>query len=1824
MSQGFGKRTNKQQVKQKKRSKPQLKINRPTNSVRSKNLFQSALIAYQNQKLEQAKHSCLDILKLNSDDEDALYLLGSIERKQGNLNDAIIVYQKLVDLQPQNASLWSNLGVLCIQQRQLERAIECLEKAIAIDPNFAQAYSNLGQLNQDLGKTEIAQKYLEQATSLNPKDTTAQYNLGNVYKHQGNLSLAIATYQKAMKLNPYYDGIYNNLGNTYLEKGEVESAFEYYQKALQLQLNKSNAYDDLDNIYFQAVDPYKKSNNLKSANVMGEHNLLFALHYPSDFSPQDIFINHRHWGHRYRSLLEQAPSYQNILDPNRRLKIGYVSGDFKTHSVSYFFEPLLVNRDRANFEVTCYANNKYRDEVTEKLRALADNWRDIAHLDDATVAQMIHQDGIDILVDLAGHTLGNRLSVFARKPAPLQITYLGYPNTTGLEAMDYRLSDFDADPPGMTEALHTEELIRLEKSFLCYQPPANAPKVRDLPARKQGYITFGSFNSLPKVSQKTIDCWIEILHQVPESRLTIKAKSLQDRGAKERIYDLFAAARIDRQRLDLRGWLADTNNHLDLYNEVDIALDTYPYHGTTTTCEALYMGVPVITLAGASHVSRVGVSLLSSVGLNEFIANSSAEYISKAIDLANNWDYLAELRRGLRDRLLQSPLTNGKEVTYNLESAYRQIWRKFCEVGASATPELSNRSSNSQDYFQVAQTHQRQGRNSEAIIAYQQAIALNPQSSDAYNNLGNIYNRQGNYTQAIDCYQKAIEIKPDYAGVYNNLASIHTIKGNVSAAIECYQKAIAIKPTAELYSNLASVYKDKGDIEQTLAYYRQSLKLKPDYAAAWHNLLFCLNYDWQLTPQKVFQKHLEWAKQAKSLQKIHYIRGEFAPQKKLRIGYVSADFNHHPVAYFVEPILSHHNPQDFSIFCYHNSLKKDQVSQRLQQLVSKDNWRDIYHLDDRAVVNRIKADAIDILVDLSGHSADNRLEVFAQKPAPIQVNYLGYPNTTGLDTIDYRFSDRYADPVGKTEAFHTEKLIRLANSFICYQPPADAPPVTPPPVTQNKYITFGSFNNLAKVNPKLINCWAKILQGVAGSRLILKSRALKDRDTQERIYHLFANAGIERDRIILRGWIKKNSNHLALYNEVDIALDTYPYHGTTTTCEALYMGVPVITLAGASHVSRVGVSLLSSVGLTELIANSQEEYVERAISLASNSDRLAQLRSNIRPRLQKSPLTDGKKFTLQLESTYRHLWQQYCQQSYQRTEKTSLDMVNAISQSPRVNNTSPAQTYTFLIEGSRTPIYQRIITAFSNAFQEFGHRVVSIKPYQFQGEGYLKEIERINPDFCILTNPISSLARYQPSINKFIFEKISSKLIFIHHDNIFSNLNQLSEIKRKLTALKATCDRSYHFCLEYTNYLDLRSLGFPQVYCLPHASEFTTQNSSSQYTYQTSFVGHLTPDVYVPDNFPHSAQVQSHIWQRISDLNFNLDAVATQYASDRTNSVVTNSKFLSLKYYYISLLHRFSQPFRGEIIKRIANTKLDIIGGDPAYLHGVKQQKIIKRKNINYHPPVQNYALTQDIYRHSKINLNITSLQFDDAVINRVIDVAAVGGFILTDWKSGLEKITSVAQEISYKTVEELNHKLAYYLDPSRDGQRREIAQTLHEDIKQNCNYQTIVNLILEKIEMTSTLKNKPLKIDLGCGRWKPAGFIGVDCSPNPQVDVVADLNRRFPFADHSVELIRGHDVVEHLPDRIHTMNEIWRIAQPKATVDILVPSTDGRGAFQDPTHISFWNLNSFRYYCIEYPAYLQLCHSYGFKGAFKIISLKERTTEDNVIHVRAILQAVK
>ncbi len=532
-----------------------------------------------------------------------------------------------------------------------------------------------------------------------------------------------------------------------------------------------------------------------------------------------------------------------------------------------------------------------------------------------------------------------------------------------------------------------------------------------------------------------------------------------------------------------------------------------------------------------------------------------------------------------------------------------------------------------------------QGKRREAIHVFNKAVLSAPNESEFHYQLATAYLEQGQFDLAISAYRQTIAIKPNHKPALNNLSAILTNHGQTGEAIKLLRQSLKIEPNAYHMSiNLARSYLFTGDAEKALNLLEQATRQYPDDTISYSKYLLCCNYTADTDLEKVFSAHTTWQSRSR-VQSGTYMPHDNSVDKKrpLRIGYLSPDLRNHSVAYFLEPILLNHNTRDFHITCYADVKNPDDTSKKLALICN--SWNIVANLNDEQLCEKINNDQIDILVDLAGHTGNNRMPVFAQKPAPIAVSYLGYPNTSGLDTIDYRLTDAIADPPGLTDRYYSEKLVRLPNGFLCYHPPEKAPDIL---IRDNgRNIVFGSFNNLAKLTPKVIEVWAKILATVTNSRLLLKSRSTADPYTRSRLIGLFQQQGINQNQLILQGHINGNMDHLNMYNQIDIALDTFPYNGTTTTCESLWMGVPVITLCGNIHASRVSASLLSQLNLDEFIAEDVKGYVDKAIKYSSMPDLLDQLRSELRSTMRRSTLLNGKLFTKNIEVAYTEFWRHY-------------------------------------------------------------------------------------------------------------------------------------------------------------------------------------------------------------------------------------------------------------------------------------------------------------------------------------------------------------------------------------------------------------------------------------------------------------------------------------------------------------------------------------------------------------------------------------------------------
>ena len=634
-------------------------------------------------KNDEAADAIRHALALRSNWPEAHSNLGNVLRNLNRLDEAVAACRQALALKPDYAIAYNNLANALKDQGQLTQAIAAYQRAITLNPNYAKAHANLGLALQDAGQLPEAITAYRRALALNPNTPDVQTNLAHALRHRGQLDEAIAAYRQAIALQPDLASAHNDLGIALREKGLTDQALAAYRHALALQPDYAEAHNNLANALTdlghldEALAAYRQALALKPDYVSAHSNLLFALLLHPAYDAPAIAREHRAWNLQHATHLQQfIQPHLNDRSPTRRLRIGYVSPRFNSLPEGRFLLPLLTHHDRAQFEIFAYSQVPFPDAMTQRLRAHTDTWRNLVGLSDDHAADLIRQDRIDILVDLAMHSGHNRLLVFARKPAPVQVTYLAYASTTGLATIDYRLSDPYLDPPSMDESIYTEKTLRLPETYWCFDPPAECPAVNPLPALTRGHITFGCLAKFYKITPPALAAWAHILQAVPTSHLLLHASQGPHR---QEVLDLFQRHGIDPTRIHFAPKVP-LPEYFQSYHTLDLILDTFPYAGGTTTCDALYMGVPVITLAGPTAVSRAGSSLLSNVGAPELIAHSPEEYIHLATTLAQNLPRLTHLRATLRPRMEQSPLMNAPRFTHHLEAAYRHIWETWCNT----------------------------------------------------------------------------------------------------------------------------------------------------------------------------------------------------------------------------------------------------------------------------------------------------------------------------------------------------------------------------------------------------------------------------------------------------------------------------------------------------------------------------------------------------------------------------------------------------------------------------------------------------------------------------------------------------------------------------------------------------------------------------------------------------------------------------------------------------------------------------------------------------------------------------------------------------------------------------------------------------------------------------------------------------------------------------------------------------------------------------------------------------------------------------------------
>jgi predicted O-linked N-acetylglucosamine transferase (SPINDLY family) len=539
---------------------------------------------------------------------------------------------------------------------------------------------NYGIVLAETGRAAEAAAQWEEALKLCPNDVDILANLGNVYRMLKRYADAEERCRRALAIDAHHVGALTNIGLVHWEQARIDDAMDAYQAALKTTPDDPELWNNIGIVLHaqgkrdEGIAAYRRAIELRPNYAAPWSNLLVSVHYHPYYDGKMILAEHRRWAELMADpLTGKAPPHANDRDPNRRLKIAYSSPELLGHPVGLFMHPILQHHDHANYEIIIYSDVVQPDDYTHRLRALADQWHDVGGLSDAQLAKKVRDDRIDVLVDLTLHGNRNRMMTFARKPAPVQATYLAFAGTSGLKAMDWRITDVNIDPPGVDDC-YSEKSYRLPETYWCYSAPPEARDVVPPPMLTNGFVTFGCLNYFTKVSSAALKTWAQILQRVPDSRLLVQS----DRGGHwGLVREYFVDRGIDQSRIELVP-RQKYRRYLQTYNRIDIVLDPYPYNGGTTTCDSMWMGAAVVTLAGERGVARAGVTLLTNVGLTDHIAHAPQQYIDLAVALGSDPQRLAKLRGEMRQRMLRSPLMDAPRFTRNLEAAYRHMWKAWC------------------------------------------------------------------------------------------------------------------------------------------------------------------------------------------------------------------------------------------------------------------------------------------------------------------------------------------------------------------------------------------------------------------------------------------------------------------------------------------------------------------------------------------------------------------------------------------------------------------------------------------------------------------------------------------------------------------------------------------------------------------------------------------------------------------------------------------------------------------------------------------------------------------------------------------------------------------------------------------------------------------------------------------------------------------------------------------------------------------------------------------------------------------------------------------
>ena len=1265
-----------------------LKIN-PENAKTHNNL---GVIQQSQGDMDQAGACYQRALEVKPDYAEAHNNLGGVHQARGALDDAAACYARATQFDPDYAEAHCNLGFAQKGMGMLDAAMASCVRALEIIPDYAEAHNCIGIVLQEMGAMDDALANYARAVAIKPDYAEAHNNLGAAQKENGAFDASVVSFRRALEINPAYAEAHANLGIVQQLTSALDESVANYQQALEI--NPAYEVARVRKLHQQAHMCDWAAIREDAAlipNLGIEHDSVppFPMLVMEDDPHRNLKRSEKYSQEKYKRTA--SPIEARPTDRQRRLRIGYFSADFHNHATMHLMARLFSAHDRNKFEVFAYSYGADKqDEMRKLLVDTVDVFHDVRSETDEAVAQLARKEAIDIAIDLKGYTQNSRPGIFAYRAAPVQIAYLGYPGSTGSPFMDYLLAD-EIVIPQTHHDYYSENVICLPHS---YQVNDNTRQISQRPMTRAEFglpeagFVFCCFNSNYKITPDEFDVWMRLLNKVEGSVLWLLKSN---KWVESRLREEAETRGIEGHRIIFAERLPQ-DEHLARIRFAGLFLDTFICNAHTTASDALWAGVPLVTKLGQGFAARVGGSLLNAVGLPELITETKDEYETLAFELASDAAKLDAVKSKLASNRTSKPLFDTTLFARHIEAAYQQAFQRYddnkgpapftvaaipkdCSPSKEASPqsveyadELAVNIALRDKVRQLLEVFS-QGKLAEVVGDAEQLVIEHPGNHLLHDFLGVVNAGLKRQDKAIANHKRAIEIKPDHAASHYNLALVLQNKGALEAAETSLGRVIDLKPDyADAHYNLGLVLQRQGRLDAAVSSHTRVLEIDPDYDRAREQKLHQLAHmcDWAAVAeesQHISRLGIEGACVSpfsmlamEDEPTRHLLRSERLSQeiciaknsapahrpleqpKKLRVGYFSADFYNHATMYLMANLFAAHDRNDFEIYAYsYGPDKKDEMHRHLVDNVQM--LREVRDISDEDVAQLARNDAIDIAVDLKGHTQHARTGIFAFRAAPVQVAYLGYPGTLGAEYMDYLIADEVVIPPEQQQNY-SEKIIYLPHS---YQVNDNTRRISDRAMNRAEFglpddaFVFCCFNSNYKIGSEEFDIWMRLLNSIDSSVLwLLKSNSWAPVNLRKE-----AEArGVDGARIVFAERLP-HDEHLARYRMADLFLDTFNYNAHTTASDALWAGLPLVTKLGKGFAARVGGSLLHAVGLPELITDGNADYEALALDLATNAEKLETVTRTLAENRTTKPLFDTELFARNIDSAYRLAYQRY-------------------------------------------------------------------------------------------------------------------------------------------------------------------------------------------------------------------------------------------------------------------------------------------------------------------------------------------------------------------------------------------------------------------------------------------------------------------------------------------------------------------------------------------------------------------------------------------------------